>query len=64
MDETRQITIHSVKEPADIEAELGHIGVMVAGLFTPAGDGWDVAVDADSAQIGTIRTLGYQVTET
>lgn len=62
MDETRNVTIHSVKEPGDIKAELGKIGVLVAGLFTPSGDGWDVLVAADSARIGTLRTLGYQVT--
>lgn len=62
MDETQTVTIHSVKEPAEIESELGKIGVMLAGLFTPSGDGWDVVVAADSARIGTLRTLGYQVT--
>lgn len=63
MDEPRQITIHSVKTPRDIEAEMKKIGVVVAGLFTQSGDGWDVAVDADSSRIGTLRTLGYLVSE-
>lgn len=62
MDDTQKVTIHSVKEPKEIEAELGKIGVLVGGLFTPSGDGWDVVVAADSARIGTLRTLGYQVT--
>jgi hypothetical protein len=62
MDEPQTVTIHSVKEPVEIEAELGKIGVLLSGLFTPAGDGWDVVVSADSARIGTLRTLGYQVT--
>ena len=63
MDETKQIAIHSLKAPDEIEAELENIGVLVAGNFSRAGDGWDVLVDADSAQIGTLRTLGYQVAE-
>jgi hypothetical protein len=62
MDETQKVTIHSVKEPGEIAAELGKIGVLLAGLFTPVGDGWDVVVSADSARIGTLRTLGYLVT--
>jgi hypothetical protein len=63
MEEARQVTVHSLKAPVDIEAELKQIGVVVAGLFTPSGDGWEVILDADSASIGTLRILGYQVTE-